>query len=310
MRLRYAAPILFVLAFSAAPADAAIAVDGALDAGYGAALVTQTTQTGQTSFGIVGDNTLGELMNANGTELDEGYGVISDGALHLFFSGNLAMQPNPVDPGTLEEFLLLFVDVGPGGLQALSGLPIWYVSWLGAADGLTFDDGFGADYGFDIVGNTLALPPNLHAERVDLTGSAPFVPVYLGASLPGGPGTLSGGTNPHGVQMTLDNRNTGGVTFGCGAASGAGVTTGMEWAIPLAAIGDPTGCVKVCALVINKGKSVSNQVLGPVPVGTCPLGLASGVDFSAIAGNQYFTVCPGSVPVRAATWGELKSVYR
>ena len=241
MRLSYAAPILFVLALSAAPADAAIAVDGALDAGYGAALVTQTTQTGQTSFGIVGDNDLGELMNANGTELDEGYGVISDGALHLFFSGNLAMQPNPVDPGTLEEFLLLFVDVGPGGLQALSGLPIWYVSWLGAADGLTFDDGFGADYGFDIVGNTLALPPNLHAERVDLTGSAPFVPVYLGASLPGGPGTLSGGTNPHGVQMTLDNRNTGGVTFGCGAASGAGVTTGMEWAIPLAAIGDPPG---------------------------------------------------------------------
>jgi hypothetical protein len=310
MRLRYAAPILWILTLSAGSAAAAITVDGALDAGYGAALVVQTTQTGQTSFGIVGDNNLGELMNANGSELDAGYSVISDGVLHLFLAGNLAIQPNPVEAGTLEEMLLLFVDTGSGGLHQLSGLPVWYVSWLGAADGLVFDEGFDADYGFDIVGNTLAQPPNLHAEHLDLTGSAPFIPVYLGASLPGGPGTLTGGTNPHGVEMTLDNRNTAGVTFGCEAASGAGVTAGMEWAIPLAAIGNPTGCVKVCAIVVGKTTSVSNQVLGPLPAGTCPLGLAAGVDFSAIAGDQYFTVCPGSVPVREGTWGELKATYR
>jgi hypothetical protein len=310
MRPRLAALVLVGLLLLAAPSRAAIAVDGTLDAGYGAALVTQTTQTGQTSFGIVGDNTLGELLNANGSELDAGYGVITDGVLRLFLAGNLAIQPNPVEAGTLEEFLLLFVDVGPGGLHQLAGLPVWYVSWLGAADGLSFDAGFDADYGFDIIGSTLALPPNLHAEGVDLTGSAPFTPVYMGASLPGGPGTLTGGTNPHGVEMTLDNRNTGGVTFGCGAASGAGVTTGIEWAIPLAAIGDPTGCVKVCALVINKVKAVSNQMLGPAPAGTCPLGVASGVDLSALAGDQFFTVCPGSVPVNAGTWGALKATYR
>ncbi len=295
-----------------APAALAVPVDGTLDPEYGAALATQTTQTGQTSFGIVGDNTLGDLMNANGSELDAGYGVISEGALHLFISGNLAIQSNPIEAGTLEEILILFVDVGSGGQHVVSGIAPFFStgSWLGETNGLTFDEGFDADYGFDLVGNTLAIPPNLGAHQADLTAPAPITPAYLGASAPGGPGTLSGGTNPAGIEMTLDNRNVAGVTFGCGAASGAGVTTGMEWAIPLAAIGNPEGCIKVCALVIGKSGSVSNQVLGPVPAGTCPLGAASGVDLSAIAGDQFFTVCPGASPVQATSWGAVKAIYR
>jgi hypothetical protein len=310
--LRYSALLLCGLALYAPPAAGAYPIDGTLDAGYGILpLATQTTQTGQTSFGIVGDNTLGETLNANGSELDEAYGVIRDGGLQLFFTGNLAIQPNPVDPGTLEEFLLLFVDTGSGGQHVVSGIaPVPPFGWLGSANGLTFDAGFDADYGFDVVGNTLALPPNLGADQVDLTGAGTRTAISLGSGSPAGPGTLSGGTNPHGILMTLDNHNTAGVTFGCGAASGVGVTTGIEWVIPLTAIGNPTDCVKVCAIVVNKQGSISNQVLGPVPAGTCPLGPASGVDFSSIAGNQYFTVCPGSVPVHAATWGELKAVYR
>ena len=87
----------------------------------------------------------------------------------------------------------------------------------------------------------------------------------------------------------------------------------MEIGAPNAtAIGSPTSCIKVCTFVSNDGGSmVLNQVLGPLPPGTCDLGAASGVDFSAIAGSQYFTVCSQiAVPARAASWGRLKLVYR
>jgi hypothetical protein len=45
---------------------------------------------------------------------------------------------------------------------------------------------------------------------------------FLGHGTAGGPGDLSGGTNPYGVMVTIDDRNCGGVTSGCQAASGAG----------------------------------------------------------------------------------------
>lgn len=47
---------------------------------------------------------------------------------------------------------------------------------------------------------------------------------------------------------TIANRNFAGVGFDCNAASGAGVTTGTEWAIPLPALGSPTGCIRVTAV--------------------------------------------------------------
>lgn len=305
---RAAALACLILALHACPAAAAITVDGTLDDAYGAALVTQTTQTGLITAGSDGDNTFGQLLLANGSELDAGYGVISDGVLHLFLAGNLAIQPNPIDPGTFGNYLLVFLDVAEGGMDPLQNLgPSWDI-WA-YLNGLRFDSGFAPDQAFWMLGNTLAVPPGVRVLQNDLTVAAPTA-VFLGGTPPGAPGTLSGGTNPYGVQATIDNRNVAGVTFGCGASSGAGVTTGTEWAIPLAAIGDPTGCIKVCAIVTSKTGSVSNQALGPVPAGTCPPGAASGVDLSAIAGDQYFTVCPGSVPVKPGTWGALKGAYR
>lgn len=109
----------------------------------------------------------------------------------------------------------------------------------------------------------------------------------------------------------MDNSNGAGVTAGCAAGSGSGVTTGVEWAIPLGAIGDPTGCVTVSVFVANAGGSpLGNQVLGPLPPGTCALGAPAGVDFSSIPGNQYFTVCPGTTSALSSTWGRIKTIYR
>ncbi|MFM8817743.1 MAG: dockerin type I domain-containing protein, partial [Phycisphaerales bacterium] len=75
-------------------------------------------------------------------------------------------------------------------------------------------------------------------------------------------------------------------------SSGAGVRTGVEFRLSLAALGwngyDP---IKVCAFVSGGGFGfVSNQVLGPLPVGTQNLGEPRVLDLSAIPGLQHFTV--------------------
>jgi hypothetical protein len=61
----------------------------------------------------------------------------------------------------------------------------------------------------------------------------------------------------------------------------------------------------------NSNTPISNQVLGPVPPGTCDLGPAGSVDFGTIPGAQWFTICPvGATPARRASWGSLKDIYR
>ena len=42
---------------------------------------------------------------------------------------------------------------------------------------------------------------------------------------------------------------------------------------------------------------MSNQVLAPVPVGTCPPGTASTLNLAGIAGDQFFGVCPTATGV-------------
>jgi len=111
--------------------------------------------------------------------------------------------------------------------------------------------------------------------------------------------------------LTFDDDNRLGLGSGCGPANPAGVSTGIEWAIPLAAIGNPTGCVRVCACVVNQDHSmISNQVLGPLPPGTCSLTPAAATDFSSVPGDQFFTICPSAVPARNGSWGSLKALYR
>lgn len=88
--------------------------------------------------------------------------------------------------------------------------------------------------------------------------------------------------------------------------------TGIEWAIPLAALGNPPGAIQACALIARPGVDagqVSNQVLGPVPEGTCALGAANLVSFESVPGAQYFVI-DASVPAARKSWGSLKTLYR
>ena len=309
-------PRVFLLACAAlllpTAADASPVTDGTLDPGYGSALVAQGNQTS------LADASQGVVDFAGGSELDAAYGTISDGVLHLFLSGNLMFQERGMEPGFRSDEIDVYVDSEAGGQNVLrADNPAVGGSYhpLTSRAGLRFDAGFEPDHWFNgwfySAGPNLSAPYAFRLYSARLATAGGGAGGFLGQSDPGGPGTLVGGTNPDGVEVAADNRNTTGVTAGCASASGEGVTTGIELAIPLAAIGDPTGCVRVCALAVSYWDgSVSNQVLGPLPPGTCAPGAPGTVDFSSLGGDQYFTVCPSAVPARASSWGSVKAIYR
>ncbi len=305
-----AAPLLsLALLLLFAPAAVAVPVDGTLDGEYGAALATQTTQAD-----VWGNANLGLVDFSNGSELDQAYGFIADGVLHLFFTGNLMAWYNPVEAGTIHDALDVLIDSKSGGQNQLSASnPNVGADYLNHMAGMTFDAGFDADYWLSCNGMSAPGygPYFMTAFFAELPAGGGGGGWYLGQGTAGGPGTLTGGTNPDNILVTINNINTAGVGPGCGAASGVGVTTGIEWAIPLAAIGSPMGCVRVSAFVINGWHdALPNQVLGPIPPESCALGAASLVNFANIAGGQLFTVCPGASPVRVTSWGAVKDIYR
>ena len=288
---------LVALASAAVRPAAAITVDGRLDPEYGAALVVQSTQTG------FDDNTAGLVEFANGSELDAAYASVSDGVLHLFFSGNLASRLVPSDSPDFSDFLRVYLDCAPGGQNPL----------IDDMPGFRFDAGFEPDYVLRCYNIDHDWAPGglLVTSEETLPAGGGGLGEVLGTSPPGGPGTLAGGTNPFGVQAAIDCSNTAGVSAGCGASTPGAVVTGIEWSIPLSAIGNPAGCIGICAIVTDHvGREVSNQVLPPVPPGTCDLGPSSTVNLDAVAGAQFFQICPALTPTAWRTWGSLKSRYR
>jgi hypothetical protein len=274
-------------------------IDGTYDGVYGGAISTQTTQT------QFGDANSGVIDSANGSELDVAHGFISGGVLYLFIGGNLETNFNKLE---------LFFDTRTGGQNKLRGdNPNVDFNGLnrlgddGSGNGLTFDAGFEADYYITLTNG--GGPTQVYANWAEVLTGGGGIGNYLGQATPG-TGTLSGGTNPDGIQLTINNSNTAGVSGGCGASDGSGVTTGIELAIPMAALGGAAGCVRVAAFVNGGGHDfLANQVLGPLPAGTCNLGEPRAVNFGAFAGDQFFTICP-PVPTQKTTWGKVKSIYR
>lgn len=264
----------------ATPAFAAI--DGVWEALYGPAISVQDTQT------QFGDSNLGWVDYANGSELDAAYAYISGGNLHLLIAGNLESNFNKLE---------LFFDTIAGGQNRLRGdNPNVDFDGLnrmgddGSGNGLTFDAGFEADFWISVTGG--GGPYQLYANYAELLTFGGGAGYFMGQTGAGGPGTLTGGTNPFGIMATIDNSNTAGVTAGTGPDSGAGVLTGMEFLIPLAAIGNPTGPFKVSAMINGGGHDfLSNQVLGGIGGGS-NLGDPRWVNFKNIAGDQCFTVVP------------------
>lgn len=277
--------------------SAMAAQDGTLDGAYGPAIAVQTTQT------QFGDANIALVDYANGSELDGAYGYVSGGNLYLFLAGNLESNFNKLE---------LYFDTKAGGQNQLRGdNPDVDFNGLNRQAGLKFDAAFAPDYYVTTTGGYDGSGYRMFASYAELLTAGGGSGYYLGSNTAVTAGPMSGGTNPNNIEITIDNSNAAGVDGGCGASSGAGVTKGVELVIPLAAIGSPTGCFTVCAFVNGSGHDyVSNQVMGSLPAGTCNLADPSFVDFSAIAGNQYFQVCGGATPTTSRTWGSLKSLYR
>jgi len=240
MTIRHAAAFAFLLVSTvlcAGRAAAALTVDGKLDPEYGPPVVVQSIQTDLTGTEFTGDNTDNDLNFASGSELDAAYAVISNNVLYLFLAGNLARELNTNGNTTFGHIVDVFVDVWPGGQN-----PIHQFGPTNPLNGLTFDTNFVPDYVFEFQPNSenSLAPPTWSARYGTLPtpSGGGFTPLGSGVA---GSGTLTGGTNSDGIQVTIDNHNTAGVTLGCGASSGAGVTTGVEWAIPLLALGTRPG---------------------------------------------------------------------
>ncbi len=304
LQRRVASALALVIALGTPDAARAISVDGRLDPSY-VLTATQATQTDRP------DDTDGLATFSNGSELDAAYAVVEGGVLYLFFAGNLMDTICGVNPCTASDQLEVFLDTKAGGQNVLLQGSPFGVPYAG----VTFDPGFAPDYALEFqAGGALGQSFTRQASYATLPTGATGSLVVLGSgSNAGAPGTLSGGTNPWGIEATIDNSNTGGVTAGCAAQTPGLVTTGVELAIPLAALGNPTGCIGVCAFLnANLSYGVSNQILPPLPPGTC---FTSNVNYTSVnlgsyPGTHSFTVCTGAVPVRRSTWGSLKSIYR
>lgn len=256
------------------PAHAQV-IDGQLDAGfYGPAVAVQNTQT------QFGDSNLGQVGPANGSELDNAYGRIFGGNLYLFLGGNLESNFNK---------LSLFFHTGAAGQNTLrNDNPNVDFNGLNNMAGLTFDSAFTATRWLGMGGNGA----DIFANFSELLPTGGGVGNYIGQTSYGSNGVLSGGTNPFGIRVTINNSNTAGVDGGTGTASGAGVTTGIELEIPLTALGNPTGPIWVSALITDPGYGfMSNQVLGGIGGGGNLAGTGA-VNFSSIPGDQYFVVVP------------------
>ena len=261
-------------------AFADITIDGTLDAAYGEALAVQDTQT------QFGDSSLGFIDDANGSELDNGYGLIEGDYLYLFLGGNLESNFNKLE---------VFLDYVSGGQNKLRGdNPDVDFNGLnrlgddGTGNGLTFDRGFEADFYFTMTCGGGPFSTYANTSQV-LTGGGGFGE-YIGS---GGAGaSYLNGSN--GTLVGIDNSNTAGVSGGTKISSGFGVTTGIEIALPLALLGYAGGDVKVCAMVNGGGHDfVSNQILGSIGGGG-NLGEPRLVKLNKVPGDQFFVV-PASV---------------
>ena len=262
-----------LLAVSGA-AFAGTAIDGAnFGSDYGPALWSQNVGT------QFGNNNDASIEFANGSEINALYGSISGTTLFLGVAGNLETNFNKLN---------IVLDYAAGGQNTLSGL-----ANLGNLDGLTLDAGIEAD------------------AVLSFTGGNDPIEWYVDGSLAEGTGGFLGGGAVVGNQLSVqldgaditfsqNNSNVGGVgNLGDPFDSDpALVSTGVEIAIDLGALGwDGVTPINIAGWVNGSGNDfLSNQVIGGLPDGTGNLGSPSGVDFSAIAGNQFITIpTPGTL---------------
>jgi hypothetical protein len=191
-------------------------VDGTVDGVYGSALALQTNRTG------FGDSSNGSVDFANGSELDGFYAVVHGGILYMVVAGNVESNFNKFD---------LFFDTVGGGQNRLGGTnPDVDFNGLnrmgddGSGNGLTFDGNFAPDYYMGFGGGND--PYQVFANYAEVKEGG--IGRYLGMGGAVTDGTLSGGDNPDGIRLTINNSNTAGVPGNCPPPPSEDVASGSE----------------------------------------------------------------------------------
>ncbi len=263
--------LVAVFGSMASTVASAAAIDGSLvGEGYGGALAVQTNET---SFG---DNL---------SELNAAYGKFDGNMLSFILTGQVESNFNKLE---------IWIDAAPGGQSVFSSAGN---DNAGNMDGMVFDNGFTPEVHI-IVRNG-----NAGGDRFDfdfanlLSGLVTDQIDIFGGSLTGSGSVSPGPATANAIEVGYDNSNVLGI--GGGGNSGVAadpvaalaVTTGIELSINLADLGYVGGDVRVMALINNGNHDfASNQVLGGLPHPSGHLAGLSGVDFSSIAGDQFFTI--------------------
>ncbi|HQY87419.1 MAG TPA: PEP-CTERM sorting domain-containing protein [Tepidisphaeraceae bacterium] len=268
-------------------------IDGSRDPSYGAALAVQTVGT------QFGNSTLGDVIQANGSELAAAYGRIADGTLYLMFTGNLESNYNKID---------IFIDstAGEGQNQLRGDNPDVDFNNLnrmgndGTNNGLKFDADFAADH--FLTASVGANGPNfeMFSNYADLRTAGGGNGFYTGSSGPASApfahitGYADGNpANPAlGLEWGLNNSNTAGVPDFGGSVdplAAAAVTTGVEVKIPLGFLNDSISDLKVLAFINGSSHDfLSNQFLGGLEAGTPNPGEPRAFDLSTDGSSPHF----------------------
>lgn len=270
------------LAVASAAASAAPSVDGTVDAVYGPALAVQAVGT------QFGNNTNPAVNINNGSELNAAYGIVDGGFLYVTLTGNLESNFNKLD---------IFIDSVSGGQNKLRGdNPDVDFNGLnrmgddGSGNGLRFDAGFESDYFLTTTGgNVGGTDFKFFANFAETLTGGGGVGGFIGESAANG--TVLNGSNGIVIGYNLSNVLGVGAFGNPNDSDPATVATGIEMAIPLSLLGNPTGDIRIAAFVNGGGHDfASNQFMGSLPAGTANLGEPRAIDLSQLPGNQYFTV--------------------
>jgi hypothetical protein len=286
-------PTMVLMGLLAMASLAHAQVDGRnIPSKYGAPLASQTNYTG-----------FGDRVDPNqtwGSELNQLFIKCVNGVLYLAVTGNLEGRP-------FSNSIHFYIDTGRNpnntftlttgcincSVQGMSGVvfdhkPDYVLSVS------HFDDGQGND--------------NIYLDLHDVVNNQS---TYLGAVAVG----AGEGTVDQGVKAGFDNSNLAGVTSNPNnIGNPATATTGLEVAIPLSALGNPQGEIKILALLTGgadlgdpcRGTYLSNQSLPAMNIGNpsqqfpnaawarCPDPPFDSFPFSFVAleGTHYVSVQP------------------
>lgn len=262
---------LILIGLTAAPAAAQVVVDGTKDGDYGSALAVQTVQT---QFGD------------NASEWNAGYAKIDAGRLYLMLTGNLESNFNKLE---------IFIDSKAGGQSVFDSAGNDNANRM---DGLKFDVGFTADY--HLIARRGSGKFDLDFADLGAQSATFHENVFAGADA--GAGNTGTGVNASSIGVGYDGSNVAGVTGGTDAAdqvAAAAVTTGLELSIALSDLGYDGQPINIMVGQNGSGHDYfSNQFLGGLAAPQGNLGGdgnggftgTAAIDFTALAGNQFFTV--------------------